>query len=264
VSGNTVTVSWTAPSSGTPTNYLAQVGTSPGASNIFSGSVGLASSASGVLPNGTYYLRLFAQNAVGTSPASAEAVVTVGAPAVPPGPPRNLAGSSSGNMVSVSWSAPASGGAVGNYLAQVGTTPGGSDVFTGSIGLATSASGVLGPGTYYIRIFAQNAAGTSLPSNELSVTVGGGCSVPAAPVLTGAKSGNVVSIAWTTPSGGPVTHYTVQAGSSSGSSGYFNGSVGLVNAVSAQVGNGPYFIRVVANAACGSSGASNEVSLAIP
>ena len=263
--GNTVFVSWTAPAIGTPTNYLLQVGTSPGGGNIFNGSVGLVTSASGPLPGaGTYYIRAFAQNATGVSPASNEVTLTLSAPATIPGAPQNLTGSAGGPLVSVSWAAPATGGPVIGYLVQAGTSPGGANVFNGAVGLVTSASGALGPGTYYIRVFAMSVAGTSAPSNELVVTVGASCTVPAAPVLTGSKSGSVISISWTTPSGGPVTSYTVQAGSTSGSSGFFSGPVGLTNTVSAAVGNGPYFIRVIANAVCGSGGASNEVALTIP
>ena len=60
------------------------------------------------------------------------------------------------------------------------------------------------------------------------------------------------------------TGYTVIAGSAAGASNVFNGSVGLTNTVSASVTSGPYFIRVVANTACGSSAASNEVLVSVP
>ena len=61
-----------------------------------------------------------------------------------------------------------------------------------------------------------------------------------------------------------MTGYTVIAGSAAGASNVFNGSVGLTNTVSASVTSGPYFIRVVADAACGSSAASNEVLVSVP
>jgi len=44
----------------------------------------------------------------------------------------------------------------------------------------------------------------------------------------------------------------------------FNGSVGLTNTVSAPVASGSYFIRVVANAVCGSGAVSNEVLVSVP
>jgi hypothetical protein len=181
-----------------------------------------------------------------------------------PGTPQSLTGSVSGTTVSVSWNPPATGGVVTNYIAQVGTSSGTSNVFNGSVGLATTAFGLLGPGTYYIRLYAQNAFGISGASNELVLTVGPACAVPQAPVLSGSKSGNAISLNWTTPSGGPVTGYTVVAGATSGASGFFNGPVGPLNAASATVPNGSYFIRVIATAACGNSAASNEVALTIP
>ena len=61
-----------------------------------------------------------------------------------------------------------------------------------------------------------------------------------------------------------MTGYTVIAGSAAGASNVFNGSVGLTNTVSASVTSGPYFIRVVADTACGSSAASNEVLVSVP
>ena len=262
--GSTLRLAWSAPATGTPTSYWVRVGTTPGASNVFDGSVGLALSVSGSAPNGTYYVAVYAKNAAGFSvPASASLSMNVTA-AVVPGAPLALMGSATGNIVNVGWSPPASGGTVTNYLAQVGTAPGAANVFSGSVGLATAASGGLANGTYYVRLYAQNAAGTSPSSNELMVTVGAPCTMPAAPMLNGSTTGNVISINWTTPVGGPVVSYTVQAGNASGASNVYVGSVGLTNAVSASVGAGPYFIRVVANAACGSSVSSNEVSVTVP
>ena len=83
-------------------------------------------------------------------------------------------------------------------------------------------------------------------------------------MLSGSRSGNIVAIAWSTPPGGPVNGYTVIAGSAAGASNLFNGSVGLTNTVSAPVASGSSFIRVVANAACGSGAASNEVLVSVP
>ena len=262
VSGNVVTVSWAA-ASGTPTGYGMHVGTSPGAANLFSGPVGLVTSISAPVPNGIYYVRLYAHNAAGSGPMSAEVVASVGAPPQAPGAPQGLGASVAGSLVSLSWSPPVSGGPVTTYVAQVGTQPGAANLFNGAIGAATAVSGALGAGTYYVRIHGQNAAGLGPASNQVAVTVGG-CTLPAAPVLSGSRSGNVISIGWTTPSGGPVTGYTVQAGPTSGSSALFNGAVGALNAVSAPVGAGSYFIRVLATSACGTSASSNEVSITVP
>jgi hypothetical protein len=129
---------------------------------------------------------------------------------------------------------------------------------------ADFAHGVSARQCFALRVLAQGAGGTSIPSNEASVSVGPACTTPSAPVLTGSRSGNVVTIEWSTPPGGPVTGYTVIAGSAAGASNLFNGGVGLTNTVSAPVASGSYVIRVVANAACGSGEASNEVLVSVP
>jgi hypothetical protein len=74
----------------------------------------------------------------------------------------------------------------------------------------------------------------------------------------------MVFLSWTTPGGGPVTGYTVQAGNAPGSAGFFNGPVGLANGVSAPVSDGTYYIRVIAAAACGASAPSNEIAIEVP
>ncbi len=262
VIGNTIGVSWQAPATGSAvSNYIIQAGTAPGASNIYSGGVGVATSVSSPIPNGTYYIRVAAQNLAGTGPASADIVAQVGSP---PGPPQNAVATASAGVITLSWTPPASGGAVSTYIVQAGTASGAANVFNGAVGAGIVVSGAVPPGTYFLRVLAQGAGGTSAPSNEASVAVGPACTTPSAPALSGSRSGNVVTIAWSTPPGGPVTGYTVIAGSAAGASNVFNGSVGLTNTVSASVTSGPYFIRVVANTACGSSAESNEVLVSVP
>jgi hypothetical protein len=262
VVGNTITVSWQPPAQGTPiSTYIVRAGTGPGLSDVYNGAVGGTTTVSSPIANGTYYIRVLAQNATGVGPATADVVATVG---VPPGTPQNVVGSAAGGTITLSWSPPGTGGAVSTYLVQAGTAPGASNVFNGAVGAVTSVSGPVGPGTYYLRVLAQGPGGTSPASSEATVSVGPSCTVPAAPVLTGGRSGAVITINWATPSGGPVTGYTVRAGSTSGQSNLYDSGVGLTNTVSAGVGAGNYFIRVLANSACGSSAESNEVLVTVP
>jgi peptidyl-Asp metalloendopeptidase len=262
VAGNTITVSWQAPAQGTPiATYIVRAGTGPGLSNVYDGAVGGVTAVSSPIANGTYYIRVLAQNATGTGPATADVMATVG---VPPGVPQNVVASAAGGTITLSWSPPASGGAVSTYLVQAGTAPGSANIFNGAVGAVTTVSGPVGPGTYYLRVLAQGPGGTSAPSSDASVTVGPSCTVPAAPALSGGQSGGVITITWGTPSGGPVTSYTVRAGSGSGQSNLYNSGVGLTNTVSAGVGAGSYFIRVLANSACGSSAESNEALVTVP
>lgn len=180
-SGSTVTLTWSAPASGDPvTAYIIEAGSSPGLSNLANFSTGDAATtftASGV-GNGTFYVRVRAQNAAGTGAASNEATLVVGGAAGctgAPGAPSGLTGSATGGTVSLSWSAPGGGCVVTSYVLQAGSAPGLSDLANSAVGTSTSFStgGVPG-GTYYIRVRAQNASGQSAASNEVAVTVSGG------------------------------------------------------------------------------------------
>ena len=58
------------------------------------------------------------------------------------------------------------------YIVQAGTASGAANVFNGAVGAGTVVSGAVPPGTYFLRVLAQGAGGTSAPSNEASVAVG--------------------------------------------------------------------------------------------
>lgn len=259
VVGNQLTVTWAAPATGAPiATYVLQAGSGPGLSNIYSGAVGAITAISAAVPNGTYYLRVAAQNAAGIGPATADVVATVGAAA--PGAPQNLGAVVAGSLLTVSWQPPVSGGPVSAYALQAGTGPGLANVFSGVLGPVTSIAANVPPGTYYLRVFAQGPGGLGPASNEVAATVA--CPIPAAPVLTGSKAGNVINLSWTAPAG--AAGYILRAGTASGLSNLFAGAVGSTNAISAPVGNGVYFIRVSAGSTCGEGAASNEVVITIP
>jgi hypothetical protein len=78
VDAGTVRLSWTAPSGETPTSYVIEAGSAPGESN--QGTFVTAASSTSFereAPAGTYYVRVFARNACGTSPSAGEVAVTV-------------------------------------------------------------------------------------------------------------------------------------------------------------------------------------------
>jgi formylmethanofuran dehydrogenase subunit E len=175
VTGGTVTLTWNGSSGGcAPTSYVVQAGSGAGLSNLANANTGSTATtfvATGV-GNGTYFVRVIAQNAVGQSAASNEVVVVVGC-ASAPSAPTGLVGSASGATVTLTWSPPAAGCAPASYVVQAGSSPGLSDlanVNTGSTATTFMATGV-GSGTYFVRVLAQNAAGQSSPSNEVTVTV---------------------------------------------------------------------------------------------
>jgi hypothetical protein len=175
--GNTVMISWAPPASGgAPTSYQIEAGSAPGLANLANfptGGIATSFSATGV-PNGTYYLRVRASNAAGVSGSSNEVTLNVGTPMPPPGAPSNLTASVSGSTVTLSWTAPSSGGAPSTYMIDVGTAPGLTNFGSfpsGGTTTSITATGV-GNGTYYVRVRATNPSGSSGPSNEGIVRVG--------------------------------------------------------------------------------------------
>jgi hypothetical protein len=63
-----------------------------------------------------------------------------------------------------------------------------SNVAVANLGTATTLSAVAPVGTYYVRVFAQNAFGTSGASNEIIVVVGGAAPPPSPPPGAGADA----------------------------------------------------------------------------
>jgi hypothetical protein len=171
--GSTVQLSWNAPSTGdVPTTYVIEAGSETGLSNIARLSTGTTATsfATSGVPTGTYYIRVRAGNPGGQSPASNEAVLSVGCPA-PPGAPGNLRITlNSGGRVGLAWDA--ASGNPGTYLLRAGRTPGATDVGSFDLGAQTafSATGVPS-GTYHLRVVARSACGTGAASNELQLVV---------------------------------------------------------------------------------------------
>lgn len=94
----------------------------------------------------------------------------------------------SGHAIVLTWSAPTTGGAPTTYNILRGTTSGGETALASvpaSQLTYSDASGVGGT-KYFYEVTAQNAAGTSAPSNEASATFF--LAAPGAPTGLGAVS----------------------------------------------------------------------------
>jgi hypothetical protein len=184
-----------------------------------------------------------------------------------PQTPTNLVASVAGTVVTLTWNAPAGGGAPAQYVIEAGSSSGAMNLATmPTAGAATSFSAMAPPGTYYVRVKARNAAGTSAASNEVVVIVGGGGrTVPAAPVgLTFTRTGSVVSLQWSPPTqGGAPDSYLVEAGSIPGASNLAMFDVGLTTTITATAAPGTYFVRVRARNTGGVGPASNEAVIQV-
>ena len=265
---STVSLAWTPADTGGPAQrYILDVGTEPGVYNL--GSVTYPGStttvAIGGVPVGTYYLRVRAQNAIGTSLPSPERPVTVGA-CTAPGVPGTLTGTSNAALVNLQWSAPATGITQG-YRFSVGSGPGLSNLSV--VNLPASPTALAGPapyGTYFVRVQATSVCGVSAPSNEVTLVVQPCTAAPLPPSgLSITKAGTSLTIRWTAPAGTSPTSYTLAVGSAPGLSDLAVLATGTASTtLSGTAPIGQYYVRVLAQNACGLSGPSNEVFVAVP
>jgi hypothetical protein len=184
-----------------------------------------------------------------------------------PGAPVGLSNSVSGSTVVLLWQEPASGALVQQYVVEAGSVPGASNVvrfYTGSSSTSVVATNVP-DGTYHVRVRSVNAAGESVPSNEVAVTVGVPCSTPTPPAnLAATVTGSAVQLAWTASSG-PVVSYSLEVGSVAGGAdlGVFDLGSAATSFVATNVFPATYYVRARARSACGVSGVSNEATIVV-
>lgn len=265
---STVIMNWTpATTGGQAQRYLIDAGTAPGTYNLGTISVNApaTSFAAGPAGLGVYYLRLRAQNAIGTSAPTPERSVNVGN-CTAPAAPASFTATSNDTFVNLQWTPPASG-VVQGYQVVAGTGPGLANLAVLPYpATVTSLGAPVAYGTYYVRVLATNVCGVSPPSNEVALVVQPCAAPPTAPTgLVGAQSGGIVTLAWTAPSGINPTSYTVVAGSAPGAADIVVFSTGTTaTGLAAPAPRGTYYVRVIATNACGQSGASNEVAVVVP
>ncbi len=182
---------------------------------------------------------------------------------VAPGPPSGLGGAALGTSVSLSWTAPTTGGLPTAYRIEAGGAPGFSNLANFSTGTpATTFAGSGVPiGLYYLRVRATNNFGTSDPSNEIVLRVGP--EPPGVPTGLGVSAvGSTIALTWSAPgTGGAPSAYVIEAGSQPGLANLANFSTNstLTSWSTGGVPYGTYYFRVRATNVAGTSGPSNEV-----
>jgi len=176
-SSSTVTLSWIAPTVGTPTSYVIEASSAPGGpANLANFNTGNASTTlvAPDVPAGTYYVRVRAVSGCGTSAPSSELQLIVSSPNANActSAPRSLAASIPGSNITLTWVAPATGTPT-SYVVQAGSSAGGSDLanFDTSSVATTLAAANVPAGSYYVRVYGKNTCGLSAPSNEILMTV---------------------------------------------------------------------------------------------
>jgi hypothetical protein len=175
VTGNTVTLNWQAPATGTaPLGYILEASLTPGGVAVALFAVESTSVTVSSVPTGVFYVRVRAADTQGVGAPSNEAVVAVpngGGCGTVPNAPGSLVSTVVGNQVTLTWSATAAGCPATGFVIQAGTMPGSSNLALINVGPATSLSVTAPPGTYHVRVVATNASGGSAPSNEVVVVV---------------------------------------------------------------------------------------------
>ena len=254
-----VTLGWTASTGATSYNvYRGTTTGGEGATAIATGITTPSYTDTTVTNGTTYYYKVAAVNASGTSPLSNEASATPQAPT--PAAPTGLTATAGNASVTLTWTA--STGAT-SYNVYRGTTAGGegaTPVVTGLTSPTYSDTGLFNGTTYYYKVAAANASGTSGMSNEASATPQS--PIPAAPTGLTATAGNAsVALTWTASTG--ATSYNVYRGTTTGNESPTAIATGLTAAsyTDATVTNGTtYFYKVAAVNATGLSPLSNEAS----
>lgn len=186
--------------------------------------------------------------------------------ATPPQTPTAFTASASLSTVTLQWTPAATGGQVQRYLIDAGTVPGNYNLGTITLNgpAASTAVGGVAPGTYYVRLRAQNLFGTSAPTAERSVTVGA-CSPPLPPAsFTGTSNDTVVNAQWTPPASGVVGGYQIHAGSAPGAANIaILPFAATVTSLAASVPYGTYYARAYTTNVCGISAPSAELTLVV-
>jgi hypothetical protein len=151
------------------TSFRVQIATDAGFANVVADyTTGYGSWYGAFFYATTYYVRAWANNSIGTGPVSQTASITTGAD-VPNGPAIGAVSAIRPDSAAVAWSAPNSNGSpVTGYTVQCATDQAFTHIVSSHAGITGTSYTITGLDpltTYYVRVSAQNAIGSSGFSN---------------------------------------------------------------------------------------------------
>lgn len=253
---NVLTVSWVSGGDGAPTGHWLNFYAGP--TLIAQFVVGAVTSAHLPIPAGTvgsFAVQVVAFNNTASSRPSVPFPFAIGVGA--PGPPTitTVATIGPGQFLGIAW-APSAGASPTTHrldfysgdalVTQVTTGP----ALFAYLPIPPGVSGVYG-----VRVTAFNGAIAGPTSTQVDFTIGPGCMVPAAPIVTGAVAGTTATVSWLPVQG--ANSYLLSAGTTPGGTQYLpQTSVGSDTTASAS-GLPPGFsawVRVSAVNACAQHG----------
>lgn len=220
-SGPLTTISWEpAPTGPIPSSFVIEGGLAGGPvlARFTAAKTARSLPVPGLMP-GDYFVQVRAVNAVGEGAASAAVGFSVAASASPDAP-EGLVADVQASVVRLQWTA-ASGGAAAERFVIEAAQAGGAFVPIGSTSAGATGFAIVAPpalfGSYMVRVRAVNAAGSSAPSAEVSVSPGTCTGPPQAPAsLDAVVTGSLVTLAWPAPAGG-AEQFVIDVGSRPGS-----------------------------------------------
>jgi fibronectin type 3 domain-containing protein len=179
-----------------------------------------------------------------------------------PATPTGVAATAGVGQVSLSWTA--STGAAGYNIYRSTTSGGeGTTAYVSGVTATSYTDTAVTDGTaYYYTVSAENSAGNSAQSSQVSATPTTGVTVPATPTGVTATAGvSRVSLAWNASSG--ATSYNVYRSTTSGGEGTTAYASGITTASytdSSATAGTTYYYKVAAVNSAGTSAQSSEVS----
>lgn len=158
---------WWSPVAGA-SSYRLEVGSAEGRTDLAVLDID-ANTVSGVLPPGTYWVRVRASSAWGMSAATADVPLVVPAMATLPAPPELLAAAVTGRRVALDWAPASAGSWPSSYLVELDA--GGTFAAVATVVTPSLVAPEVPAGAYTVRVRAVSSGGVGPPSPPLLIVV---------------------------------------------------------------------------------------------